>query len=172
MASVDMAEVIPQSSAERLRRIQAVTDAALSQLGVEALLDELLDRARDVLSADTAVVLLLDPTGTELVATAAKGLEDEVRQGFRLPVGVGFAGSVAAWRTAVAIEHVDSTNVVNPILLGRGVRSILGVPMVSAGQLIGVLHVGSLTPRQFTDDDVELLQLVLRDTTPDNDGGS
>ena len=167
-----MAEVIPQSSAEKLRRIQAVTDAALSQLGVEALLDESLDRARDVLGADTAVVLLLDPTGTELVATAAKGLEDEVRQGFRLPVGVGFAGSVAARRTAVAIEHVDSTNVVNPILLGRGVRSILGVPMVSAGQLIGVLHVGSLTPRQFTDDDVELLQLVLRDTTPDNDGGS
>jgi serine phosphatase RsbU (regulator of sigma subunit) len=32
--------------------------------------------------------------------------------------------------------------------------------MINAGRLIGVLHVGVLTHRQFTDDDVELLQLV------------
>jgi sigma-B regulation protein RsbU (phosphoserine phosphatase) len=155
-----MAEVIPQSSAEKLRRIQAVTDAALSQLGVEELLEELLDRTRDLLSADTAVVLLLDPSGAELVATAAKGLEDEVRQGFRISVGTGFAGSVAARRTPIAIKRVDATNVVNPILLGRGITSILGVPMIASGQLIGVLHIGSFTSRQFTDDDIELLQLV------------
>jgi serine phosphatase RsbU (regulator of sigma subunit) len=119
-----------------------------------------LDRIRDLLRAETAVVLLLDPSGTELVATAAKGLEEEVQQGFRLRVGEGFAGAVAAQRRPIAIEHVDSTNVVNPLLLSKGVTSVLGVPMVSAGRLIGVLHVGALAPRHFTDDDIELLQLV------------
>ena len=64
-----------------------ITDAALSRLGVEELLAELLDRTCDLLSADTAVVLLLDCTATELITTAAKGLEGEVRQGFRLRVG-------------------------------------------------------------------------------------
>jgi len=91
------------SGAEKLRRLQAVTDAALSQLGLEDLLDELLDRTRDLLVADTAAILLLDPTGTELVATAASGLEQEVRQGVRLPVGTGFAGTVAARRGPVVI---------------------------------------------------------------------
>ncbi len=150
----------PPDSDEKLRRLQSVTDAALSRLGVEELLAELLERIRDLLRAETAVVLLLDPTGTELVATAAKGLEEEVQQGFRVRVGAGFAGAVAAQRRPIAIEHVDSSNVVNPLLLAKGVTSVLGVPMVNAGRLIGVLHVGSLSHRHFTDDDVELLQLV------------
>jgi serine phosphatase RsbU (regulator of sigma subunit) len=36
----------------------------------------------------------------------------------------------------------------------------MGVPMVAGGKVIGVLHVGSLTPRKFTAGDVELLQLT------------
>ena len=147
-------------SEEKLRRLQAVTDAALSQLGLEDLLDELLVRTRELLDADTAAVLLLDPSGQELIATAASGLEQEVHQGVRLPVGQGFAGSVAARREPIAIEHIDYTNVINPILLTKGVASVLGVPMMNAGQVIGVLHVGTLTPRRFTSDDIELLQLV------------
>lgn len=145
---------------ERLRRLQAVTDAALSQLGLEDLLDELLERTRDLLQAETAAILLLDPDGTHLIATAASGLEQEVRQGVRLPVGRGFAGRVAARAEPITIEHVDHTNVINPILLGKRIRSVLGVPMINSGRVIGVLHVGSLTPRTFTEDDIELLQLV------------
>ncbi|MFC3501631.1 PP2C family protein-serine/threonine phosphatase [Micromonospora krabiensis] len=153
-------EVSRTGSAEKLRRLQSVTDAALSQLGLEDLLAELLERTRDLLRADTAVVLLLDQTGTELVATAASGLEEEVQQGVRLPVGKGFAGSVAARAEPIIIEKVDHTKVINPILLSRGVASVLGVPMLSGSQVIGVLHVGTLNPRRFTPDDVELLQLV------------
>ncbi|NJC66659.1 SpoIIE family protein phosphatase [Planosporangium flavigriseum] len=147
-------------SSERLRRLQAVTDAALSHLDVENLLVELLDRVRELLNVDTATVLLLDPSGQQLVATAARGLEEEVRQGVRIPVGVGFAGRVAAGGQPVRIEHVDPTNVVNPILLDKGIASMLGVPMIAAGRVIGVLHVGTLTPRWFSDDDVDLLQRV------------
>jgi signal transduction histidine kinase len=37
---------------------------------------------------------------------------------------------------------------------------MLGVPLLRGDKAMGVLHVGTLTPRQFTDDDVELLTLV------------
>jgi serine phosphatase RsbU (regulator of sigma subunit) len=37
---------------------------------------------------------------------------------------------------------------------------MMGVPMVAGGKVIGVLHVGSLTPRRFTEHEVELLQLA------------
>src|SRR3954453_2607091 len=83
-------------SDERLRRLEAVTDATLSRLDASDLLDELLDRVRDLLDADTAAILLLDPHSRQLVATAAKGLEEEVRRGVRVPLGRGFAGRVAA----------------------------------------------------------------------------
>lgn len=137
-------------SEEKLRRLQTVTDAALSQLGLEDLLDELLERTRDLLSADTAAVLLLDSTGAELVATAASGIDQGVRQGVRFPVGQGFAGTVAARGEPVIVEHADRADV----------ASILGVPMFSAGRVIGVLHIGTVNRRHFTPDDVELLQLV------------
>ncbi|MFE9652358.1 PP2C family protein-serine/threonine phosphatase [Micromonospora sp. NPDC006431] len=145
---------------QRLRRIEAVTDATLSRLDVADLFDELLDRVRDLLQVDTAAILLLDVRAQQLVATAAKGLEEEVRQRFRVSVGRGFAGRIAHTRQPVIIEQVTPDKVVNPILLDTGVRSLLGVPIIARGDLVGVLHVGTLTPRRFTPDDVRLLELV------------
>src|SRR5918997_213958 len=145
---------------ERLRRIEAVTDTALGHLGVEELLAELLDRVRDLLEDDTAAVLLLDRPGQYLVAPAARGIEEEVRQGVRIPLGMGFAGRIAALKAAVIVEKVDHSSVLNPILRDKGIRSLLGVPLMSNGQAIGVLHVGSLSARRFTQEETELLQLA------------
>jgi sigma-B regulation protein RsbU (phosphoserine phosphatase) len=145
---------------DRLRAIQSITDAALSRLDDRELLAELLDRTREALQADTAAVLLLDSPSGQLIATAAAGLEEEVRQGVRIPVGRGFAGRIAAERRPVILDHVDHDTVLNPILWAKGIKSMMGVPMTAGGQVIGVLHVGSLTPRQFTSHDLELLQLA------------
>jgi putative methionine-R-sulfoxide reductase with GAF domain len=144
----------------RLRDLQSITDAALSRLGEHNFLPVLLERAKGILQADTAAVLLLDSPSGQLVAAAAAGLEEEVRQGVRIPVGYGFAGRVAATRRPVILDHVDHTTVLNPILMEKGIRSMLGVPLIANGRVIGVLHVGSLTPRKFTSDDASLLQLA------------
>ena len=145
---------------DRLRGIQAITDAALSRLDDRELLAEVLDRTRAVLRADTAAVLLLDVSAGELIAAAAAGLEEEVRQGVRIPVGRGFAGRIAATRQPVILDQVDQTTVLNPILLAKGIRALMGVPLIAGGKVIGVMHVGSLTPREFTGEDVALLQLA------------
>ncbi|WP_327001965.1 SpoIIE family protein phosphatase [Dactylosporangium sp. NBC_01737] len=147
-------------SVEKLRRLQAVTDAALSQLGLEDLLHELLERTLDILRADSAAVLLLDQDGTDLVATAVAGLDRELQHGLRLPLGVGFAGGVAVRGEPVAVAHVDRAGGFDNVLLPARTTSVLGVPMLSSGRVIGVLHVGTVDPRSFTPDDIELLQLV------------
>jgi GAF domain-containing protein/anti-sigma regulatory factor (Ser/Thr protein kinase) len=144
-------------SHERLRHLQAISDAALAHLRLDDLLDELLRRLTGVLSTDTAAVLLLDDDGT-LVPRAAKGIEEEVGA-IRIPVGRGFAGRIAAERRPVAIPDVEHSEVLNPILREKGVRSLLGVPLLVEGAVIGVLHVGTLTRRDFTEEDGQLLQL-------------
>jgi sigma-B regulation protein RsbU (phosphoserine phosphatase) len=145
---------------DRLLDIEAVMDAALSRLDEQSLLETLLERVKRVLKADTAAVLLLDrPTG-QLVATAASGIEEEVRQGVRIPLGTGFAGRVAESREPVILTTVDHTTVRNPLLVDRGIRSLLGVPLLVGGNVIGVLHVGSLSGRPFGQQDAELLQLA------------
>ena len=158
---IDVIAPVSQTVLEdRLRDIQAITDAALSRLDDHEMLAKLLQRTRAILQADTAAVLLLDFSSGQLIATAAAGLEEEVRQGVRIPVGRGFAGRIAAEHQPVILDHVDHTTVLNPILLAKGIRALMGVPLIAGGKVIGVLHVGSLTPREFTGDDVELLQLA------------
>jgi serine phosphatase RsbU (regulator of sigma subunit) len=147
-------------AADRLRDIELVADAALSRLDEQTLLNVLLERVKTALQADTAAVLLLDrPTG-QLVATAASGIEEEVRQGVRIRLGAGFAGRIAAAGEPVILDRVDHTTVRNPLLVDRGIKSLLGVPLFAGGHVIGVLHVGSLSGRRFGQQDVMLLQMA------------
>jgi sigma-B regulation protein RsbU (phosphoserine phosphatase) len=146
--------------AGRLRDIEAVMDAALSRLDEQSLLNALLERVKAVLNADTASVLLLDRAAGELVATAANGIEEEVDQGVRIPLGTGFAGTVASSARSVILNRVDYSTVRNEALIERGLKSVLGVPLLAGGQVIGVLHVGSLSGRPFDGEDAELLQLA------------
>jgi K+-sensing histidine kinase KdpD len=146
--------------AGRLRDLQSLTDAALAHLDLDELLAALLDRTREILSVDTCAILLLDEEANDLVARAAVGLEEEVERGVRIPIGGGFAGRVAADRRPVVLDDVDHADVLNPLLREKGIKSMLGVPLVTGGDVIGVLHVGSLTHRRFTREDTELLSLV------------
>jgi GAF domain-containing protein/anti-sigma regulatory factor (Ser/Thr protein kinase) len=154
------ARVKAERASAQLEALQRVTDAALAYLPEDQLLTELLRRTSEILGSDTAAILLLEPSGEHVRARAAKGIEEEVEQGVRIPVGEGFAGRVAAERRAITIEDVDHADILNPILREKGIRSLLGVPLLVEGRVIGVMHVGSLTQRVFTDEDRDLLQLA------------
>src|SRR3954466_2454530 len=117
-------------------------------------------RVTGVLGTDTAAVLMLDEATNELVARAAKGIEEEGEAGVRIPVGRGFAGRIAAERRPITILDVDHADILNPILREKGIRSLLGVPLMVEGAVIGVLHVGSLTTRVFTGEETALLQVA------------
>jgi serine phosphatase RsbU (regulator of sigma subunit)/anti-sigma regulatory factor (Ser/Thr protein kinase) len=147
-------------SERRHRHLLSITDSELGYMSLEDMLSELLDRIRGALEVDTAAILLVDEDRGVLVARAARGLEEEVRQGVQIPLARGFAGRVAAEARPIVIEDLDRAEVVNPILRQRGIRSMLGVPVKVEGRVIGVMHIGTLVPRDFDEDDVTLLQLA------------
>jgi anti-sigma regulatory factor (Ser/Thr protein kinase)/putative methionine-R-sulfoxide reductase with GAF domain len=152
--------------AEQLLHVYRLSEQALADMPLEALLDELLVRTKEILAVDTVAILLLDEPAHELVARAAKGIEEEVEQGVRIPLGGGFAGRIAVERTPIFIADVDHGEILNPILREKGIRSLLGVPLIVDGKSVGVLHVGSLTPREFTNDHAALLQVVAARAAP------
>jgi len=151
---------------DQIRDVARISDPALSELGFDRLLDELLVRVRELLHVDTAAILLLDRATDELVARAAKGIEEEVERGVRIPVGAGFAGRIARQRVGIYIADVDHADIMNPILREKGISSLLGVPLIVEGDLIGVLHVGSLVPRVFDARDLSVLELVAARAAP------
>jgi hypothetical protein len=145
---------------ERLARLQALTDTAFTRLDVDDLLVELLARIREMLDADTAAVLVHNEASGQLEARVACGIEEEVRQGVRVPFGKGFAGRIAATKGPIRLDHVNAATVANPILWEKGIRVMLGVPLMNGGRVVGVLHVGRLDDRPFSAEDVELLEVV------------
>ena len=149
-----------EAATARLESVQLITEAALLHTSINDLLDEMLTRIRTVLYVDTVAILLLEEQGNELFAWAAKGLEEEVEQGLRLPVGRGFAGRIAAAGHAIIIDDLDHADVLNPLLREKGLKSLLGVPLLIEGRAIGVVHVGTLSPRRFNEEDTRLLQLI------------
>jgi serine phosphatase RsbU (regulator of sigma subunit)/anti-sigma regulatory factor (Ser/Thr protein kinase) len=146
--------------------VYKLTDPALAELALDELLETLLTRVSEILAVDTAAILLLDEPSGAAVATAARGLEEEVEQGVRIPLGAGFAGRIAAERLPIFIADVSHADVLNPILRRKGVRSLLGVPLLVEGKTIGVLHVGTLDPRTFGDEDAAVLQLAAAHAAP------
>lgn len=159
-ASEQGARLALEAAAHQIRAVQRVTDTALTHLRLDDLLPELLGRVRDAMVADTVVILLLNDEGTELAVKAAHGLEEEVKLDMRIPFGRGIAGTIAARGVTMVIEDVGQAEVVSPILRGKGLHTLLGTPLVLDGRGIGVVHVGSLSPRRFTPDDARLLELV------------
>jgi anti-sigma regulatory factor (Ser/Thr protein kinase)/putative methionine-R-sulfoxide reductase with GAF domain len=151
---------------DQLRDLVRLSDPALSELEFDQLLDELLIRVRDLLGVDTAAILLVDEDARQLVARAAKGIEEEVERGVRIPIGRGFAGRIAKERVAIFIADVDHADIMNPILREKGIRSLLGAPLIVDGELIGVLHVGSLRPRMFDLRDLAVLELAAARAAP------
>jgi sigma-B regulation protein RsbU (phosphoserine phosphatase) len=154
-AMLAAAEVASEVAA-RVNDLTRVTEAALSHLHLKDLLPELALRVRQILRVDNAGILLADRTG-HLVLETASGVEGNSSP--RLANGEGFAGRVAARRRPVMLRGSEVEQfAVNPSL--RTLRSLLGVPLLSGDRLLGVLHVGSLQDRAFTDDEVNLLQLA------------
>jgi PAS domain S-box-containing protein len=143
---------------EQLAALQKVTDAALGHLTLDALLAESLKRIREVLQVDTVAILLLEREENELVAWAAQGLEEEVELGVRIPVGRGFAGKIVASAKPIIISEVENADLFNPLLREKGIKSLLGVPMMIEGRPIGVLHVGVFKHTRFAEEEVRLLQ--------------
>ncbi|WP_104481490.1 SpoIIE family protein phosphatase [Actinokineospora auranticolor] len=145
---------------DRTRVLEAITNVDLRHLDLEESLRVLLERVRDVFEVDTATILLYDSHTERLTVHAAAGIADEDILGITVDLGAGFAGRVAATREAVILDQVDHTTVVSSILWRKGLRELLGVPILARGTLIGVLHIGSRTPRRFTDEHTQLLLLV------------
>jgi PAS domain S-box-containing protein len=167
VATPDQSEVAPlQSTSETtlLRRLQAVTDIALSHLSLAELQADLLERIRNLLCGDIAMMLLLTSDGEHLSMSASSGIaggfEEQTSRQIRIPIGRGVAGRIAAERQPLIFEDLEDEEVLNPVLREKGVRSLVGAPLLIKERVMGVVYVGTTRLHSFTRDDAELLQLA------------
>jgi PAS domain S-box-containing protein len=148
-----------RESARIARSLQRITDAALAHLELDDLLPEVLDRLHTELGTDSAAVLLTDTTGTALEMRAALGFEQTARE-LRVQFGAGVAGRIAESVEPMVFDDLGPSDFVNASLREAGVRSMLGAPLRIGHRVLGVVQVGSVEPRTFHPDELELIRLA------------
>ena len=143
--------------AEVVRGLQLLVDAALAHRRLDAILNELTPRVREVLGADSAAVLLTNEDGDlELAATTGPLPEEPAR----LAVGEGYAGRVAATSVPEIVNDPRLDELIDPGLRQIGTASLILVPLLADGKVMGVFEVGAAPPRRFSQEELRLLELA------------
>ena len=148
---------------ENLRKVLALTGILNSTLKLNELLAVIMNTSSEVMHSEVASLLLIDETSNELVFRVALGGKGAaLEEKFRVKMGEGIAGSVAASGKPEIVNHPqkdprfakrfdDSTGFVT--------RAILCVPMKAKGKILGVLQ--AINPRgrdKFCQEDLELFE--------------
>ncbi len=153
-----------EAMARMVRGLQKVSDAALAHLGLEDLLPELLDRTREIISADSVSVLLTDADRQALELRGVSGIPPATSE-LKVPLDRrSFTGRVAKERRTIVVGDLladgEASLDFEPDLRESGLRSLVGVPLVAEGAVRGVLQVASVVPDRFDGDDLALLSLI------------
>ena len=151
------ARATAEAAAERLRIMQSIAAAALGAEDLEELLRELLDRILEALDVDRAAVVLTDEASA-VVARAAGGVDTVVAREARTNVD-DLVQRVVSEGGPLAIADVAESGL-DASSLGPAVTSLLAVPLSERDQIIGSIHVGTLTRRDFDAETVALLRLA------------
>ena len=161
----------PQSRDSVERRINALTALQdisrilSSELDLNRLLRKIVHAAVEVLNASTGSLLIWDPTDNSLVFAVTKGGEGEgetLKQS-RMPADQGIAGWIFTHRQPVIIEDawqderffkgIDES-------LGYRTKSLIGVPLMTKGEMIGVLEVLKRSGEKFDEQDLDTLSAL------------
>jgi PAS domain S-box-containing protein len=136
-----------QELAAQLKRVQALREIDLAILATTDLpftLHTVLEKTTDLLAADAADILLVDPETEDLEFAAGLGFRSSGIEQSRLRIGQGHAGRAAAERAPVIIEDLrQSGNIFlrRNLIKDEGFVSAVFVPLVAKGQPVGVLEV-------------------------------
>jgi phosphotransferase system, enzyme I, PtsP len=100
--------------------------------------------------------------GEVLELFATKGLKAEAVHKTRLRVGEGLVGDIAANQRPLALAEAQShPNFAYRPETGEEIyHSLMGVPVLRSGRVLGVLVVQNRTPRQYTEEEVETLETI------------
>jgi signal transduction protein with GAF and PtsI domain len=142
-----------------LREIQRAINAAWE---LQATLELITRKTAEVMGMDSCSIYLLDEAEAYLILEATTGLAQDAIGRARLRLGEGLTGWAAETGEPVGVadaardprfKHLPETE--ESIF-----QSLLAVPLINQGRVIGAMNVQTERYHQYGDDEVELLSLI------------
>ena len=134
--------------------------ALATEQDLQALLRATVEQATSLLHAPGGSIYLYDRMAGDLVLTVGRNINS--LPGLRLKLGEGMAGRVAQTHSPLLVDDYQTWEHRSHQFPDSQLGAIVQVPMLFAGELIGVLSVGHSagTNRTFDDADARLLMLL------------
>jgi signal transduction histidine kinase len=144
-----------------LRMVQVLTQDLVSELDVDRLLQRILRSAIDAVHGTAGALLLLDPTGDELIFSVVEGGGGAALEGQRMGRDQGLAGWVVSHNQPLIIADVHEDDRFYeriPAQVAYEVTSMISAPLIVKGEPIGVVQVlNKAQDARFDEDDLSLL---------------
>jgi diguanylate cyclase (GGDEF)-like protein len=147
----------------RMRALTAIVRLTGTELDPHRIMDVAMERVGEFLNLRAWLFLLADLEQGLLKVERTFGEGMGAMKGKRLGIGEGVAGRAAQRRQPVILEDAGAGDASIPTLpKSRAARSVLAVPLLSRGRLIGVLvAVDRLRAGHFTNQAARMLSLLL-----------
>ncbi|WP_241031988.1 helix-turn-helix domain-containing protein [Rhodococcus pseudokoreensis] len=133
---------------------------------IDALLGRLVSRAHEMMGTDVTYLSEFDPATRELNVRKTVGSVTAQFQHLRVPPGMGLASQIAnsrspQWvRTYQDWAEGEHETRIDDAVAGEGIVSILGVPMLTEGHVLGVLFAATRTEHIFTPEEIAVLSAL------------
>ena len=147
----------------RLQTIAGIGRLVTSSLDRDQLLLEILRWRQSEIDAEASSILMMDPDGQHLRFEVALGEKAEMLKDITVQVGRGIAGVAAETMAPVVsqdVQHDERWDSDVAYAIDFPTRSILCVPMMLRDAVIGVIEIINKRTGQFTDYDVQLMQVI------------
>ena len=156
-------EEMMQPSGSQVAVLHRISSIVSSNLTLDKMLQELVDLTLQVTACDACLVYLVDHASGEIVLRASQLPHDAEIGNIRLKMGEGITGWVALHRSVVALPEnaaADYRFKVFQTLPEDTYEAFLSVPLVTSGDLIGVINVHHRDKHSHTPDEVALLTFI------------
>jgi two-component system, response regulator PdtaR len=133
-----------------------------SGLTLDEMLRELIRLAVQVTACDACLIYLAEPEGDVVLRASQLPHTNEIGH-IRIKLGEGVTGWVAEHKSAVALASkaaADKRFKKFPALIEDTYEAFLSVPLVSGGDVIGVINVHHQQPRPHTPAEISLMAFM------------
>src|SRR5262249_7389880 len=154
---------LSQREQRRLRqlvRLQTSTRLMAAQLKLGALIDTVVREAAEIFDMPAAMFMRMDPGDEYLVNEASMGLSEEYVKNRRVSVKI-FSEPITDETRPLYVPDIGVYDSSQDALRHReGLRGLLTIPIVKAGQFMGLLNLYTKGEvRTFTDEELDLARL-------------
>ena len=152
-----------EQRSRELHLLNRVSQAFISTRDLDSVLATVLEEVRQALDVVACSAWLIDSETDEVVCRQVTDPQSEIVRGWRIPIGQGFVGQVAARGQSLNIPDTLANNQHFKGVdqeTGLTLRSILSVPLRVKVFTIGVIQTVDAKVNRFTQADVEVLEAL------------